>query len=310
MTPGADSPEQGHLDVAGKYLGWRAQASWNKSDFYDLFGPTKRSRKGLALRLGYDHFIIYDEPRRFEWSNDVAWFDKIDTLPYSQNVSSGYTRLGTVESRLNYTDVRQSIGAVDDEKGILWTAALSYAHAGGRDTPLDSGLARAGLDIGTTLPWAHSSLWLRTAIGAAAGKDEDPMASFYFGGFGNNWVDSGKVKRYREFYSLPGFEINEIAARRFAKGMVEWNLPPVIYESVGTPAFHLTWLRPALFAIGMRTDGGPSAPARTYSSVGGQVDLRFSVQHWYEMTLSAGVGTGFEGSQRKGTEWMVSLKIM
>ena len=28
--------------------------SWNRSDFYDLFGPTKRSRKGYAAKLGYD----------------------------------------------------------------------------------------------------------------------------------------------------------------------------------------------------------------------------------------------------------------
>ena len=38
----------------GEYLGWRAALSWNRSDFYDLFGPTKRSRKGYAAKLGYD----------------------------------------------------------------------------------------------------------------------------------------------------------------------------------------------------------------------------------------------------------------
>ncbi len=48
-TPGnGDEPggQQAHVDIHGSYLGWRAGLSWNRSDFYDLFGPTKRSRKG------------------------------------------------------------------------------------------------------------------------------------------------------------------------------------------------------------------------------------------------------------------------
>ena len=37
------------------YLGSGArELSWNRSDFYDLFGPTERSRKGYAAKLGYD----------------------------------------------------------------------------------------------------------------------------------------------------------------------------------------------------------------------------------------------------------------
>ncbi len=39
----------------------------------------------------------------------------------------------------------------------------------------------------------------------------DPYANFYFGGFGNNYVDRRNVKRYREYDSFPGFEINEIS---------------------------------------------------------------------------------------------------
>ena len=55
-TPTTNLPasERGHVDIFGSYLGWRAAASWNRSDFYDLFGPTKRSRKGYAAKLGYD----------------------------------------------------------------------------------------------------------------------------------------------------------------------------------------------------------------------------------------------------------------
>ena len=49
------------------------------------------------------------------------------------------------------------------------------------------------------LPLKHSSLWLRSSAGYVAGDDRDePFANFYFGGFGNNWVDHREEKRYRE----------------------------------------------------------------------------------------------------------------
>ena len=36
-----------------------------------------------------------------------------------------------------------------------------------------------------------------------------PLANFYFGGFGNNYVDSRAVKRYRDYDRFPGFGIDE-----------------------------------------------------------------------------------------------------
>ncbi len=80
------------------------------------------------------------------------------------------------------------------------------------------------------------------------------VANFYFGAFGNNYVDDGPIKRYRDYYSLPGFGINEISAQNYVSEMVEWNLPPFVFESAGTPALYLTWLRPSVFAAGLWTD--------------------------------------------------------
>ena len=297
--------------MQAQYLDWRAGVSWNKSDFYDLFGPTTRSRKGLALRLGYDKVLVYDPPRRLDWTNDLAYFNHIDTLPDAQNVGSGFTRLLTAESKLNYSDLRRSLGAVDDEKGVQWTASLAANRAGANRAGANaSALVHAGIDLGMALPWTHSSLWSRTAVGAASGKADDPKASFYFGGFGNNRVDNGAVKRYREFGAMPGFELDAIPARRFIRQMVEWNLPPLIFETVGVPAFHLTWLRPALFATALRTGGDNTPGSRNYTSLGGQIDLRISVQHWNEMFLSFGAASARRGSQGVGHEWMVSLKVL
>jgi hypothetical protein len=44
--------------------------------------------------------------------------------------------------------------------------------------------------------------------------------------------------------------------------------------------------------------------------VGAQTDLKFSVLHWYDMTLSVGYAVGFQSGKRAGSEWMISLKIM
>jgi hypothetical protein len=307
-TPTGDlsSDERAHLEVTGHYLGWRGSLAWNRSDFYDLFGPTKRSRKGLAAKLGYDDLLIYDAPRKLTLSYDAAYYDKIDTLPNAQNVSTAFTQLVTAKVGLHYTDVRRSLGAVDDEQGIAWSLVLNGSH-----TTLGTPALLAGkLDYGFALPLAHSSIWLRSAAGASSGARDDPNANFYFGGFGNNYVDNGEVKRYRDYDSLPGFGINEISGQSFARQMVEWNLPPVVLESAGTPAFYLNWLRPAVFASALWTDPGNATYRKTQSSLGTQIDLRFHVLHWYDMTLSFGYAMGFEDSRRKGDEWMVSLKIL
>jgi hypothetical protein len=307
-TPSSELPprERGHVDITGSYLGWRAALSWNRSDFYDLFGPTKRSRKGYAAKLGYDWLLIYDEPRKLEAVFDLAYYDQIDTLPNAQNVETGFTRLVTGEVGLRYTDVRRSLGAVDDEKGLAWSLMYTGNRVGGEITPQLYGTA----DYGIALPLAHSSLWLRTAAGVANGSNNETVANFYFGGFGNNYVDDGAIKRYREYYSLPGFGLNQVSGLDFAKELVELNLPPYVFETAGTPAFYLNWLRPAVFAAGLWTNLRDASLRRGYASLGAQADLRFSILYWYDMTLSFGFAAGYEGSRRTGTEWMVSLKIM
>jgi len=136
------------------------------------------------------------------------------------------------------------------------------------------------------------------------------VANFYFGGFGNNYVDDGPIRRYREYYSLPGFGLNEVSGLSFVRELAEWSLPPLVFESVGTPSFYLTWLQPTLFAAGLWTEPGNASLRKDYASLGAQADLRFTILHWYDMTLSVGYAVGYEGSRRAGTEWMVSLKIM
>ncbi len=309
VTPDTDlsRDERAHFMVTGNYLGWHGEASWNRSDFYDIFGPTKRSRKGLALKGGYDYIAIYEPPRKLNIKADIMFYDNIDTLPNAQNVETlTFDRLLTGEIGAYYTDVRRSIGAVDDEKGIEW----SIVATGNRVSGQNIGQLRGNFDYGWALPIANSSLWLRTAAGIATNERNNPVANYYFGSFGNNYVDNRSIKRYREYDSFPGFDIDEISGLSFVRPMVEWNLPPVALERAGVQGFHVQWMRPAVFASGLWTDPNRPTYRKDYQNVGGQLDFHFSVLHWYNMKLSIGYAAGYQGGRYKGDEWMVSLKIM
>ena len=86
------------------------------------------------------------------------------------------------------------------------------------------------------------------------GQRASPLAAFYFGSFRNNYVDDRNEKRYREIESMPGFDIDEIAARKFAKVTGEINLPPLRFAEAGLPAFYMSFIRPAVFAGAMVTE--------------------------------------------------------
>jgi len=300
------SAEKLHFNAEYSALNWHARYWHNDADFYDLFGPTKRSRKGDAFILGYKKALIFDKPRVLDFSADVAYYTGLDTLPGNQNIPTFFYQdilHGQVE--LNYTNTRQSMGAVDHEKGWQWDVVAFADHANGETIPK----LRVGLDFGFALPWKHSSIWFYNSAGVADGDRLNTLTNYYFGGFGNNYVDDGEVKRYREFDSMPGFEIDAISARDFVKSVAEWNLPPIRFESVGTPGFFLSWVRPAIFVAALVADPGKRFE-RTYTSVGFQLDLHFTVVHRLPMTLSAGYAAGFRKGTKLDDEIMLSLKIL
>lgn len=308
-TPDGDLPsdERGHLMVDVRYLYWRARAAWNRSDFFDMFGPTKVSRRGLALETGIDQSIVSDDPRRLTLKLDLGYYDRIERLPDYQNVASLGDRLASIRAALVWSDVRRSIGAVDDEQGTSGTlVATNYNNLVGQAATL----FRADGAIGWALPADNASVWLRASAGASTGVSYDPAAYFYFGAFGNNYVDNGPARRYRDWYAFPGFDLQELKGRSFVKPLVEVNSPPFVFERAGTPSFHASWLRAAAFASALWTDPDRPSVRRDYANAGVQLDLRFSLMHWHELTLSFGYAAGFTRGKHSGDEWMVSLKVL
>jgi hypothetical protein len=300
------SDERLHANLRYQTPMWRFEYWHNGADFYDLFGPTKRSRKGDAFLVEYDKALIYDDPRRLDLSVLGAYFTGLDTLPLNQNVPSGFSEIISGQVELAYTDTRRSQGSVDHEKGYRWDLVANVDEAGGDTVTRFQG----GFDFGFALPLGNSSVWLYNSAGVATGNPQNSLASFYFGGFGNNYVDDGEVKRYRDYDRFPGFEIDALAGRRFGKSVLELNLPPLRFEEIGSPGFFLGYARPALFVGALTAEPADGSERRTAYDAGAQVDLSFTVLNRLDMTLSFGYAAGFEDGRKLDDEWMLSLKIL
>ncbi len=301
---GVDGGEHFHANIEYQTPNWKLNYWHDLADFYDIFGPVLRSRKGDAFIADYTRPLIYDPPRQLDVFGSAATYFGLAVLPGAQNIPSPKT-LRSGEIGLKYTDTTKALGGVDHEKGMEGRIAVGTDQAQGDWFPRLYG----GFSIGTALPWSNSSIWLYTHAGTVGGARDSSLAAYYFGSFRNNYVDDRSEKRYREMESFPGFGIDEIAARKFAKATGEINLPPIRFAEVGTPAFYLSYMRPAIFAGGMvtqRQQGGSSH----YADIGAQLDLNFTIALRLPMVLSVGAAGGWADGHYRKTEWLASLKIM
>jgi hypothetical protein len=301
-----ESKERLHASLAYRHYLGTVGLRWNAGDFYDLFGPTKRSREGWSAYVDYERPLIYDPPETLSLVAKLAYFGDLDALPGFQNVPSPTDKLGEAEVGLVYKYPRASIGKVDDETGYLWSLLAHAYEADGQVTPALLGK----FDAGFPLRLRHSSIWLRTGAGIADGDLDDPLANAYFGGFRNNYVDNGEPKRYRDLLSMPGFEIDALNGRSFVKSLLEWNLPPIRFEKLGSPGFYGSWIRPAVFATALVTNPDVSRQRTESYNFGLQLDLQLQVLHRLPMMLSLGYAKGFEGDGTGEDEFMLSLKVL
>ncbi len=295
-----------HLDVDYQGMNWYAHYWHNHADFYDLFGPVRTSLKGDALIVGYKRALIFDLPRRLDLNASAAYYTGLDTVPGEQNVGFNLRNIFAANAGLKYANRHSSGNAVDRESGWDWAVDASTFTSGGTTVPQ----IYAGIDFGFMLPLPHASIWMYNWAGKSGGKLSNPLASFYFGSFQDNYVDDHDPKQYREVDGFPGFGIDQLAGQSFVKSTLELNLPPWRFEQVGTPGFFLQWLRPALFGGVLVTDPRTAALRATYRDLGFQLDLRFETLSHRPMTLSAGYAWGFGDQHRTSREWMLSLKIL
>jgi len=302
--PNLPANERAHISFDAHMWDWKLTGYYNYADFYDLFGPTKVSRKGESLKLAHSQFLIYDTPRTLSLEWNVAGYSDLDRLPEYQNIATNVRDLAEANVMLKYSDLERAQGAVDDEKGTSWGiySRFYYSH---------SAFPRvwANYDRGFLLP-RNSAFWLRASAGKSLGDFTSPFSSFYFGAFGNNYIDHGTINRYRDYYSFPGVGIDAIGARSFGKLLGEYNLPPKRFRELGTTWAYLNWARLTLFSSGLLTNI-TSDPSRGYfANIGMQLDFRVVLFTYLNTTLSSGYAAAADRNGHITTEYMVSLRIL
>ena len=297
--------ERLHLNVEYQTPNWKLTYWHNLADVYDLAGPVLRSRKGDAFIASYSKPLIYDPPRQLDVFGSASAFFGLKQLPGAQNIASPKEpALGRSRRALHQHD--KGAGRGRSRKGPRragsWPARTRRRATSSRS-----------FTAASTSAWRCRGETARRGCtrmpASPGGRRFSPLAAFYFGSFRNNYVDDRPEKRYREVESFPGFAIDEIAARRYAKVTGEVNLPPIRFAEVGTAAFYLSHIRPAVFGSVLATQA-PDGASHRYVDVGAQLDLNFTVALRLPMVLSVGAASGWADGDYRKTELLVSLKIM
>ena len=300
-----------HADFEWKYYFWTMKAAWNHSDFYDLFGPRRTSRKGYMVSLAYDYSNSMTVPYTRSWGASIGAYGGMDALPLYQEIGvEGVKSLQTASIYGKITKARGSLGGVMREQGYdLGIQGYGYL-AGGHFYPSVEGTA----DFGVLLPIdRNNSFWLRTAAGHNFGDAKTVFGNTYIGGFRNNYVDYRNAFQYRTSLAMPGAAIDAIQAHSYAKAMAELNLRPIRFNNFGTLFCYPTWLQCSLFGTGLST-WNPGTPQQMYYSTGVQLTSELVFFNYLKTTLSVGSGHLFAPecfpAGRHGNEWMVSLKLL
>ena len=309
-TPNESLPENQRTHLLLKYQRYPFEltGSLNRADFYDFFGPTKYSRKGYSLGGAYSGAWMLDRPKELEYKIHAAWYGDLETLPDYQNIRASYDTYFTFGAGIDYKSFGKTIGGIEEEKGWRWSLNALDNYVNTKHFPRYWG----ELDFGFLLPVDHTSLWVRSALGKSHGDRKDPLASFanyYFGAFGNNWVDYRDFKRYRDFEAFPGILINEVGGTTFGKVMADLSLPPVRFRRVGIPSFYCNWAHARLFATGLSTNPDNEPIRQTLFNLGTQVDFRLVMFSTMSSTFSLGYAGAWEKDVPYRDEFMISLKI-
>ncbi len=310
-SPDASLPAKQRLHATvDLHMGeWTTGAKWNGADFYDLFGPTKRALEGYSLYVNYDRPLVFNPPETLDFVTRVAFYGGLDSLPGFQNIASPSRNLSTIDTGIVSVDTLSSPGAVDAEGGHTWSVMAHTYGAAGDLIPS----VTARYDLGLSLPIDHSSVWLRSGISVSEGSKRNPLANTYLGGFGNNYVDNsanGGAQRYRDLLTMPGFALDELNGKTIAKTQLEWSLPPIRFEGVGSPGFYLSWARPEIFTSVLVTDIQDHRLRESAENIGAQLDFKLQVMHRLPMMFSIGVARGFGGAGLGKTEFMLSLQVL
>lgn len=291
-----------HVSADVKYRFWTLKAAWNPTNFYDLFGPRRSSRKGYQVSLAYDYTNKIQAPFTWNWGASLAHYGDMDALPLYQEieVDKGITSFQTANVYAGLEKVRRTIGFVDGEQGYTLSANAYTYLADGRLYP---SIDFSG-DFGFLLPVGqHNSFWLRTAAGHSFGDANSALGNYYFGGFRNNYVDCGTINRFRASNAFPGVRIDQIKAHSFGKFTGELDFCPIRFQNIGFLQCYPNYIQFCMFCNDLLTDGG------NYLGAGAQMNIQMVFFTHMKTTLSLGYARAWGNGLKQG-EFLISLKLL
>lgn len=296
-----------HAQLDWKYWNWKLSASYNKTNFYDLFGPTKRSRAGYSIGLNYLRNYSLRKPLIYTLDLTAITYGNLEVLPQYQNITSPIKNMQSASAVFSIEKLRKTLGGIDDEKGFKWEMNLSGTMAGGNLYPS----VESYQSIGVLVPGIrNTSFWVRNSIGQSLGDRTSALSHYYFGGFRNNYIDWQPTEQYRKPLAFPGAQIDEIEAWNYCKTLGEFNLKPFRLRDVGTSWLYPTYLKTSFFAAHLLTDFDKKDLMRNIFNAGIQADLQLVLFTYMKTTWSAGYAVMFENGKENKGQFMFSVKLL
>jgi hypothetical protein len=296
-----------HAQLEWKYWNWTLVASYNKTDFYDLFGPTQRSRAGYTAGLVYNRIQSLRAPFKVFYGAGLYTYGDLEVIPEYQNVATPVKNFQAASASFGVSKLRKTLGGVDDEQGYKWEISSSSYLARQKLYPSVVSEQSAGFLIPGL---RNTSLWIRNSIGQSFGDSVSALSKFYFGGFRNNYVDWRPSEQYRLLTAFAGTRIDEIQARNFIKTMAEIDLKPFHLRNIGTSWIYPTFLKTSFFSTYLVTDFTSDKFLRNIFNFGTQVDIQLVLFSYLKTTWSAGFAVKTEKEMKNQHQFMLSLKLL
>lgn len=296
-----------HAQLDWRYMNWKFSAAYNKTNFYDLFGPTLRSRAGYSAGIVYERMNSLRTPFKINYGAGIHTYGDLEVLPQYQNVSTAIRNLHAATAKFGISKLRKTLGGVEDETGYEWKITGSSMLANGKVYPD----LVSEQSYGVLVPGIRNTcFWIRNSMGQSFGNKKSELSKFYFGGFRNNYVDWQPAEQYRNLTAFPGVEIDEIPARNFVKTMGELNLKPIRLNNFGATWLYPTYIKSTLFSTHLLTDFDNPDYRRNIVNFGLQIDIQLVLFTYMKTTWSAGYAIKTEEGTNRQDQFMFSLKLL
>lgn len=296
-----------HASFEWSYWNWKLVSTWNKTDFYDLFGPTKRSRAGYSVAIKHERKFSLRDPYKWSYDFGLYTFGDLEVLPQYQNIETPMSNFQAMTAGFKMSKLRRTLGGIDDEKGFQWSVEGSTYYADHSFFPS----IVSNQDVGFLVPGIrNTSFWVRNSLGHSFSDSESSMAYIYMGGFRNNYVDWQEARRYRSYLAFPGAEIDEIKVDNYVRTMAELNLKPIRTRNIGATWLYPTYIYTSLFSTHLLTNPTGSDSRRNIFNLGFQTDIEVVMFSYMKTTWSVGYAGLFEQNQPTKGQLLLSLKLL